>query len=408
MSDTLLIAKLLFILSLMLFFLFRQWDVGLVIFSGAVAMGLLSGKPLPEWGPAFFREITSRSTLELLAAVLLITTMVELLREAGSLDRLVKSLSTLLPDRRLSIPIPPAILGLLPMPGGALLSAPMVATATRDLPLSNEDKTFFNYWFRHIWEYIVPLFPAVLIASSITGVPIRTLLIIQTPFSAGAMLAGSIILFRRLPHRLAPNNSEREKRIAWKELGVALWPVALVIAGTVGLGINLPALLLLTIILIILVHRLGVEKVKRAFKGGFSLRNVLLILGIMGFKRMVEIAGVAPAVYRALVALHCPPPLMAFLVPMSAGLLTGVTGAAIGITFPLLGPILTGSSPHLNAVAFAFGASFIGVLLSPFHVCLVLTREYFQARWGPVYRLLLPSTALIAVIAFLVYTLVPG
>ncbi len=407
MSDTLLIAKLLLIFAAMLFFLFRQVDVGLVIFSGAVVMGLLSGKPLTVWGNAFLREITSRSTLELLGAVLLITTMVELMRETGNLDRLVKSLGILLPDCRLSIPIPPAILGLLPMPGGALLSAPMVAAATGDLPLSNEDRTFFNYWFRHLWEYIVPLFPAVLIASSITGIPVRTLLIAQTPFTLGAMLAGGIILVRRLPHRLAPNNSAEEKRMAWKELGIALWPVALVIAGTAGFGINLPMLLILAIILIIVVHRPGPEKVKRALKGGLSLRNVLLILGIMGFKRMVEISGAAPAVYRALVALHCPPALMAFLVPMSAGVLTGVTGAAIGITFPLLSPILIGSAPHLNMVAFAFGASFIGVLLSPFHVCLVLTREYFQARWGPVYRLLVPSTALISVIAFLVYILLP-
>ncbi len=407
MSDALLIAKLLFILAAMLFLLFRQVDVGLVIFSGALAMGLLSGRPFAEWSRAFLKEITSRGTLELLAAVLLITTMVELLREAGSLDRLVKSLGILLPDRRLSIPIPPAILGLLPMPGGALLSAPMVAAATKDLPLSNEDRTYFNYWFRHLWEYVVPLFPAVLIASSITGIPVRTLLIAQAPFTLGAMLAGGIILVRRLPHRLAPNSSSAEKRIAWKDLGIALWPVALVIAGTAGLGINLPLLLAFTIALIVVVHRLRLEKIKRALKGGFSPRNVLLILGIMGFKRMVEISGVAPAVYRTLTAFHCPSYLMAFLVPMSAGILTGVTGAAIGITFPLLSPILMGSAPHLNMVAFAFGASFIGVLLSPFHVCLVLTREYFQARWGPVYRLLLPSTALITLIAFMVYILLP-
>lgn len=407
MSDAFILAKLLVILGLMLYFLFRQWDVGLVIFSGALALGALSGRPLPEWGSAFIRELTSRSTLELLGAVLFITTMVELLKEVGSLDKLVKSLSVLLPDRRLSIPIPPAILGLLPMPGGALLSAPMVDTATKDLPLSSEDKAFFNYWFRHLWEYIVPLFPAVLIASSITGIPVRTLLIAQAPFTAGAILAGTLVLMKRLPHRLTVVNSAQDRKLAWKDLGVALWPVALVIIGTIGLGINLLLLLVLAIVLITIVHRPSVEKVKRAFKGGFSLRNILLILGIMGFKRMVEIAGAAPAVYRTLVALHCPPPFMVFIVPMSAGVLTGVTGAAIGITFPLLSPFLMGSAPHLNMVAFAFGASFIGVLLSPFHVCLVLTREYFQAKWGPIYRLLLPSTALIAIIAFLVYTFMP-
>jgi hypothetical protein len=47
----------------------------------------------------------------------------------------------------------------------------------------------------------------------------------------------------------------------------------------------------------------------------------------------------------------------------------------------------------------AFAAGFIGVLLSPVHLCLALTRDYFHADWAPLYRLLLPSVALLGATA---------
>jgi hypothetical protein len=38
-------------------------------------------------------------------------------------------------------------------------------------------------------------------------------------------------------------------------------------------------------------------------------------------------------------------------------------------------------------------------MISPIHLCLGLTRVYFKAGWGPVYRLILPSALLIAATA---------
>jgi len=51
----------------------------------------------------------------------------------------------------------------------------------------------------------------------------------------------------------------------------------------------------------------------------------------------------------------------------------------------------------------AFVAGFIGVLLSPVHLCLVLTREYFKADiWG-IYKKIIPASGIIIVVAFIVY-----
>ena len=50
----------------------------------------------------------------------------------------------------------PMLIGMLPSLGGAYFSAPMVKEATSGIHMSQEEKAFINYWFRHPWEYHSP------------------------------------------------------------------------------------------------------------------------------------------------------------------------------------------------------------------------------------------------------------
>jgi hypothetical protein len=46
-----------------------------------------------------------------------------------------------------------------------------------------------------------------------------------------------------------------------------------------------------------------------------------------------------------------------------------------------------------------FVGCFAGILVSPLHLCLALTREYFQASWGELYRRILPAVAVVIAVA---------
>jgi len=50
-------------------------------------------------------------------------------------------------------------------------------------------------------------------------------------------------------------------------------------------------------------------------------------------------------------------------------------------------------------VMLAYASGFVGCLLSPVHLCLVLSREYFRANLGRSYRLLALPCALIMLVA---------
>jgi hypothetical protein len=56
-------------------------------------------------------------------------------------------------------------------------------------------------------------------------------------------------------------------------------------------------------------------------------------------------------------------------------------------------------------VALAYTGGFLGVLLSPLHLCFSLTRDYFGADWGPNYRWLAPSVAAVAAVTLVLFVI---
>ncbi|MBN2398226.1 MAG: DUF401 family protein, partial [Deltaproteobacteria bacterium] len=74
--------------------------------------------------------------------------------------------------------------------------------------------------------------------------------------------------------------------------------------------------------------------------------------------------------------------------------------AFVGSTFPIIIPLIhsMGEGAFMPAyVALALVTGFLGVLLSPLHLCLLLSNQYFGASFGQVYRhLLLPCLFLFA------------
>ena len=51
----------------------------------------------------------------------------------------------------------------------------------------------------------------------------------------------------------------------------------------------------------------------------------------------------------------------------------------------------------------AYLSGYLGVMLSPSHLCLILTNEFFKSDLARVYRLMVPPFLLLALIGFLIY-----
>jgi integral membrane protein (TIGR00529 family) len=180
-------------------------------------------------------------------------------------------------------------------------------------------------------------------------------------------------------------------------------PVAAVLLLVVALQIELHYALLTTIIPLFIVFRHRPSDIWRIVRHGFALDVVVLILGIMLFKETMEATGSVRNLSAVFVDNGIPVLPIVCLLPFLTGLLTGLTVGFVGSTFPLLISIAGGAS--LPVMSLAFAAGFIGVLISPVHLCLVLTREYFKADMWGVYKKIIPSSVYIFLAAFIQYLL---
>jgi hypothetical protein len=98
--------------------------------------------------------------------------------------------------------------------------------------------------------------------------------------------------------------------------------------------------------------------------------------------------------------LGIPKAAVAGIVPLTVGLLTGVTTAFVGVSYPILLPFLIPDQVNWGLVMLVYACGLMGVMLSPVHFCLILTKDYFKADLLKVYKMILPPALLLILFAF--------
>ena len=62
-----------------------------------------------------------------------------------------------------------------------LVSATAMKGLAERLKLTPGQSTYINFWFRHIWELAVPVYPSVIAASVVLAVPLSTIVVTMLP-----------------------------------------------------------------------------------------------------------------------------------------------------------------------------------------------------------------------------------
>ncbi len=392
------LLKLAAILALIILLVRLKWNLGLVLVLASVATGFLFGLTPREIVVEALGAVFEPLTLQLVAIVLLITYMGEMLRSTLQLEGLIRSLSDLIVDRRWLLALFPLLIGLLPMVGGAMFSAPMVDETSEGLDISSERKTFTNFWFRHPWETSFPLYPSLIVAAALMGVSVQDLTRTQWPLFLAALAGG--VLFGLVGIKKAKDcrDGRPDRGASLLLLLKSIWPIVLVLGLSILLGVDLILSLVVTIAAVIIAHRPAPRELWGIAKR-VPLGTVPIIIGTMVFRRMLEACNAIEATSGALAGLGIALPIVIFTVPLLAGLLTGLAVAAFAIGFPIVIPLCGPDVLASGCGLLAFAGGYVGLLLSPVHLCLALTRTYFQANWAGIYRRTVPAAILLTVTA---------
>ena len=170
----------------------RNVDFSMSILTGSLIIALTSVDPIRVLTEASQKTLTDYDTLNLTVAVALISMLGYSLKETGMMTDLIEGLRWLLPARFFLAAIP-AMFGLLTMPGGALMSAPFNESEGDRLGLSLEQKTYVNVWFRHLWYWVSPLSPILILTASMAGFTLTEYLYAQLPILAVVLVIGFVV-----------------------------------------------------------------------------------------------------------------------------------------------------------------------------------------------------------------------
>jgi integral membrane protein (TIGR00529 family) len=388
------LVKIALVIALLLVLIRRKVDLGLALALDSLLVAALFGLTPRRYGRAAWEGLTALGTLELVGIVLLVLYLGQYLQAGNHSRRLVESLRRLVRDPRLILAIPSAVLGLLPMMAGAMMGAPIVEEAARRWDLSPAWKTFYNYWFRHIWEYCWPLYLNIILASTIFRIPIAALCLYQLPFTVLAAAVGLIVLYRNVP----PSRPAKSEKGGWRDVwgvSLGLWPILLTIVLVFAAGLRMLPALALSAGLTQALSRSPIGARWAVIRAGFSPRIALLTAMLMVFKRVLETSGALDAVAGVVDPAGLSGYVLLFAAPFLVALLTGVNQAFVAITFPLLLPIVGTGTPDPFLALFAYISGFTGILVSPAHLCLALTADYFRADLRDVYRILAGPVAVV-------------
>jgi hypothetical protein len=397
------IARIGLIFVLILLMIKRKWSLGNAFLAGSIGLGIVFGMAPLAIARSVCMALVHPKTLSLALVVSLILVLSHCLENSGQMARLLDRFKGLIRNPRVNLVTFPALIGLLPMPGGAIFSAPMVKTLGQDHKLTPAHLSYTNYWFRHIWEYWWPLYPGILLTTALANVDLWQIVAYTGPLTLVALAAGYWPL-RGLISAPVTTLSQKTALPFFKELT----PIVFVIVFGLILGfffswlftppllsiakeLGLIMALLISIFWVWQANQMDFTARWAIVKNPALLKMIYMVAAILIFKGILEDSQAVAQVSREMLRWNMPLLPIVMLLPFLVGAVAGITIAFVGTTFPILISLIDTMGNNallLPYLMLALATGFAGVLLSPLHLCFLLSNEYFRTTLIPVYKLM--------------------
>ncbi|MGL1930986.1 MAG: DUF401 family protein [Desulfotalea sp.] len=412
MTTFLPFLKLALVFILMLTGIRFKLGVSSSILAGAIFMGFIFNMAPLEILETAGSALQTEDFISLSLIVATILFLPNALQKSGQSKRLMVALSDYLAHPKIRLIFFPALIGLLPMPGGAVFSAPMVKDISEDMNMSAEHRALVNYWFRHVWELVWPMYPGIILTISLADLPISSFISKTWPGVIVMIGIGWLCYLR--PSVLTLQKTEVENIKPKAKVAIILYeglPLIIAIVGSIVFQailsyfphiFNMESGVLLALVLaclcVVIQNGLGIKFFLTVISHKSFWSIVTVVVSIFIFKDILQQAGIVKAMAMAgenfaLIS-------AAVILPFLVGFVAGINVAFVGATFPLLLGIIQILGLQDQTIAYLVLASFsgfTGVMISPLHICFLLTCEFFGANIATTWkRLIIPNICLLS------------
>jgi integral membrane protein (TIGR00529 family) len=402
--------------SIVIILIRKKINFGLSLILGAIIVGIFSlGDIEPIMIPRAFIQALFYSfetnkvdtgTIELAILMTLIFVLARSMQETGGISRLIDSLRSIF-SRGGALAVIPAVYGLMPVPGGSLFSAPTIDQEGNKYNLDKNQKNFVNVWFRHIWFSIYPISSAMILITSakFANFDILLLILANIPAFIASIFIGLVYLKRFI--RNSPGKNRIDRKRDKSGLVYIIPPVLpVVIYGFLQI-FHLSEVrsfiigVILSIILVFYLTKKTREEYLHILKKSLTINLVLAIFGIMIFREMFETSQSNIVLRDIFVNSNISILLLVVIIPLLLGVLTGYNLGSVALSFPILAPLFPLDIGFFTLVGYTsliFISSIIGYLISPIHLCNVLSSDYLKTDTTRMYKMYIPAALSVLVV----------
>jgi len=371
-------AWLSFIIVIGIVMALSKYELGIILTLGALGFAILAGVDFLQ---SLINVLTDLSILALIVIMVLIPILGGIMEESGLMMEMIQKMRI---SKKSSLMMIPALFGLLPVPGGALMSAPIVQQI--DAEENANVKVSINVWYRHMLILIYPVSSALIIASKLTNINLYMLVLGLLPALIVMWLIGYITLVRKVsPYT---EQGERDLKRAFLNLLPILIAPTFDFVGRTFFNFSVPEVFLLLglVISIWLALKFGktkVSSVKTISKKMKIWRFPLIIFSMFIFLEVFVLSGAPEEIASVDLSVF-----LLILIGFFLGFGTGRIQLPISILIPIYLAQFTVLTMPLLDFVFIYTSIFLGYLITPIHPCVAYSTEYFKTDFIKVAKIL--------------------
>ena len=355
--------------------------IGPAILSGGLLIWLFESRSFEKLWVAFTETLTMQRTWDLLLCLYFVMCLEVELRKSGSLHGMVVTLRNIFSSNKVTLAFMPAFLGLLPSLGGARFSAPIVQEASEGIAVDDEQKSAINLWFRHIFEFSNPLMPGVILACGIANVSIGDLIDQVGWVTILCFVLGwsFLIVPLKITDPEKATNTQHDRTIDWKSLILAFGPIVtsflLIVAFDVQAALAMGLVVVAFIPLYFWFKR--PISVKSVFTESLDKKLFFNVVCILYFIQLLTVIGTLDEIVNVFNNSALPQAVIIACLSFIFGVMTGMGQGYIAIVMPIVALMAPGNIV-LVGIAMVYGMA--GQMVTPTHLCILVTVEYFKSR----------------------------
>ena len=355
--------------------------IGPAILSGGLLIWIFESRSFEKLWVALTETLTMQRTWDLLLCLYFVMCLEVELRKSGSLHGMVVTLRNIFSSNKVTLAFMPAFLGLLPSLGGARFSAPIVQEASEGIAVDDEEKSAINLWFRHIFEFSNPLMPGVILACGIANVSIGDLIDQVGWVTILCFILGWIFLI--VPLKITDpekaTNTQHDRTIDWKSLVLAFGPIVTSFLLIVAFGVQAALAMGLVVVAFIPLYFWFKRpiSVKSVFTESLDKKLFFNVICILYFIQLLTVIGTLDEIVNAFNNSALPQAVIIACLSFIFGVMTGMGQGYIAIVMPIVALMAPGNIV-LVGIAMVYGMA--GQMVTPTHLCILVTVEYFKSR----------------------------